>query len=267
MKFVDEVMIEVKAGDGGDGCVSFRRELYAPRGGPNGGDGGDGGSIYVDAVAGLNTLADYRYTRKFDAERGENGMGTECTGKSGADLHIRVPVGTVIYDVDTEELLGDLVTEGQSLMVARGGFHGIGNARYKSSTNRAPRQSKPGTPGEARKLRMELKLLADVGLLGLPNAGKSTLIRAISAARPKVADYPFTTMYPNLGVVRVATDQQFRGGGYSGCDRRRGGRRRSGYAFSQASCPVPICCCTWSISLPSIRMSIRSKRCARSPPN
>ncbi len=209
MKFVDEVMIEVKAGDGGDGCVSFRRELYAPRGGPNGGDGGDGGSIYVDAVAGLNTLADYRYTRKFDAERGENGMGTECTGKSGADLHIRVPVGTVVYDVDTEELLGDLVAEGQSLMVARGGFHGIGNARYKSSTNRTPRQSKPGTPGEARKLRMELKLLADVGLLGLPNAGKSTLIRAISAARPKVADYPFTTMYPNLGVVRVATDQSF----------------------------------------------------------
>lgn len=209
MKFVDEVTIEIKAGDGGDGCVSFRRELYAPRGGPNGGDGGDGGSVYVDAVAGLNTLADFRYTRIFEAPRGENGSGTECTGKSGADLHIRVPVGTVIYDVDTEELLGDLVAEGQSLLVARGGFHGLGNTRYKSSTNRAPRQSKPGTPGEARRLRMELKLLADVGLLGLPNAGKSTLIRAISAARPKVADYPFTTLHPNLGVVRVATDQSF----------------------------------------------------------
>ncbi|MHB8473202.1 MAG: Obg family GTPase CgtA [Gammaproteobacteria bacterium] len=209
MKFVDEVTIEVKAGDGGDGCVSFRRELYAPRGGPNGGDGGDGGSVYVDAVAGLNTLADFRYTRIFEARRGENGSGTECTGKGGADLHIRVPVGTVIYDVDTEELLGDLVAEGQTLLVARGGFHGLGNTRYKSSTNRAPRQSKPGTPGEARRLRMELKLLADVGLLGLPNAGKSTLIRAISAARPKVADYPFTTLHPNLGVVRVATDQSF----------------------------------------------------------
>jgi len=209
MKFVDEVTIEVKAGDGGDGCVSFRRELYAPRGGPNGGDGGDGGSIYVDAVAGLNTLADFRYTRSFEAKRGENGMGTDCTGRSGEDLHIRVPVGTIIYDVDTEELLGDLVADGQSLLVARGGFHGLGNARYKSSTNRAPRQSKPGTTGEARRLRMELKLLADVGLLGLPNAGKSTLIRAISAARPKVADYPFTTLHPNLGVVRVATDQSF----------------------------------------------------------
>lgn len=209
MKFVDEVTIEVKAGDGGDGCVSFRREMYAPRGGPNGGDGGDGGSVYVDAVAGLNTLADFRYARTFEAQRGENGSGTECTGKSGADLHIRVPVGTMVYDVDTEELLGDLAADGQRLLVARGGFHGLGNTRYKSSTNRAPRQSKPGTPGEARRLRLELKLLADVGLLGLPNAGKSTLIRAISAARPKVADYPFTTLHPNLGVVRIATDQSF----------------------------------------------------------
>ncbi|MGW8309912.1 MAG: Obg family GTPase CgtA [Thiogranum sp.] len=209
MKFVDEATIDVKAGDGGNGCVSFRREKFIPKGGPDGGDGGDGGSVYLLADAGLNTLADFRYDRRFRARRGENGAGRNCTGKSGEDLDVRVPAGTLVYDDDTGELLGDLVRDQQRMLVARGGFHGLGNARYKSSTNRAPRQSKPGTPGEQRTLRLELKLLADVGLLGKPNAGKSTLIRAISSARPKVADYPFTTLYPNLGVVRVAAHRSF----------------------------------------------------------
>jgi len=209
MKFVDEATIDVKAGDGGNGCVSFRREKFIPKGGPDGGDGGDGGSVYLVADTGLNTLADFRYDRRFRAQRGENGSGRNCTGKSGVDLEVRVPTGTLVYDEDTGELLGDLVSAEQRLVVARGGFHGIGNARYKSSTNRSPRQSKPGTPGEQRTLRLELKLLADVGLLGKPNAGKSTLIRAISSARPKVADYPFTTLYPNLGVVRVAAHRSF----------------------------------------------------------
>jgi GTP-binding protein len=209
MKFVDEATIEVKAGDGGNGCVSFRREKYIPKGGPDGGDGGDGGSVFLVADAGLNTLADFRYDRRFQARRGDNGAGRNCTGKSGEDLKVPVPAGTLVYEDETDELLGDLVEDGQRLLVARGGFHGLGNARYKSSTNRSPRQSKPGTPGEQRTLRLELKLLADVGLLGKPNAGKSTLIRAISSARPKVADYPFTTLYPNLGVVRVAPHRSF----------------------------------------------------------
>lgn len=209
MKFIDEAIIKVIAGDGGNGAVSFRREKFIPFGGPDGGDGGDGGSVYLEAQSGLNTLADFRATRTFEAERGGKGMGQDMTGKSGADLSVPVPAGTLVYDVDTQELLGDLVQVGERLRVAQGGFHGLGNARFKSSVNRAPRQSKPGSPGERRTLRLELKLLADVGLLGLPNAGKSTLIRAVSAARPKVADYPFTTLYPNLGVVSVGEHRSF----------------------------------------------------------
>ena len=209
MKFVDEVIIRVEAGDGGNGGVSFRREKYIPFGGPDGGDGGDGGSIYLQAGGELNTLGDYGVTRRFQAEVGQKGMGSNCTGRSGADLIAVVPVGTIAYDADTEELIGDLVEPGQRLLVAQGGFHGLGNTRYKSSVNRTPRQSKPGTPGEQRNLRLELKVIADVGLLGMPNAGKSTLIRAVSAARPKVADYPFTTLHPNLGVIRIGWLQSF----------------------------------------------------------
>ncbi|MBJ6610983.1 MAG: GTPase ObgE [Candidatus Thiothrix moscowensis] len=209
MQFVDETVIRVKAGDGGNGCVSFRREKYIEFGGPNGGDGGDGGDVYLVAERNLNTLIDFRHERYYEAQRGENGSGNNMTGKRGDDREIRVPIGTVVYDEETGELIGDLTQPEQRLLVAKGGWHGLGNLRYKSSVNRAPRQSKPGTPGELRVLRLELKLLADVGLLGLPNAGKSTLISAVSAARPKVADYPFTTLYPNLGVVRVGALQSF----------------------------------------------------------
>lgn len=209
MKFIDEARIVVKAGDGGNGCVSFRREKYIPFGGPDGGDGGDGGSVWLTGDSGLNTLADFRFQRRFDAERGENGKGQNRTGRSGADLEIPVPVGTQIWSTETGELIGDITLAGQRVLVAQGGFHGLGNTRYRSSTNRAPRQSKPGTPGELRELTLELKLLADVGLLGLPNAGKSTLLRTVSAAEPKVADYPFTTLHPQLGVVRVGPLQSF----------------------------------------------------------
>lgn len=209
MQFVDETVIRVKAGDGGNGCVSFRREKYIEFGGPNGGDGGDGGDVFLVAERNLNTLIDFRHERYYEAQRGENGSGNNMTGKRGDDREIRVPIGTVVYDEETGELIGDLTQPEQRLMVAKGGWHGLGNLRYKSSVNRAPRQSKPGTPGELRVLRLELKLLADVGLLGLPNAGKSTLISAVSAARPKVADYPFTTLYPSLGVVRVGALQSF----------------------------------------------------------
>jgi GTP-binding protein len=209
MKFVDEATIKVQAGNGGRGMVSFRREKFIPFGGPDGGDGGDGGSIHVVASRGLNTLADFRYQRSFKAKNGEPGGSADCSGRGGEDLEIVVPVGTVIYDTETEELLGDLAEEGQRLLVARGGKGGLGNQHFKSSTNRAPRRATPGYPGEKRELRLELKLLADVGLLGLPNAGKSTLISAVSAARPRIADYPFTTLHPNLGVVYVGEHKSF----------------------------------------------------------
>ena len=209
MKFVDEASIRVQAGDGGDGCVSFRREKFIPKGGPDGGDGGDGGSVYLVGDANLNTLVDFRMQPTFRAQRGQNGMGRNRTGQGGEDLMIRVPLGTRVRDRDNEELLGELATQDQRLLVARGGRHGIGNVHFKSSTNRTPRQSTPGTLGDRRELALELVLLADVGLLGLPNAGKSSLIRQLSAARPKVADYPFTTLYPGLGVVSLGIGRSF----------------------------------------------------------
>jgi GTP-binding protein len=209
MKFVDEAKIKVMAGAGGNGCLSFRREKFIPFGGPDGGDGGDGGDVYLLADTQVNTLIDFRYQRHFKAERGEHGRGRLCSGARGQDLVIKVPVGTEAWDDDTNELIGDLTEAGQKLMVAKGGWHGLGNARYKSSINRAPRQTSDGTPGEERNLRLEMKLLADVGLLGLPNAGKSTFISQVSAAQPKVADYPFTTLYPNLGVVTLKDVRSF----------------------------------------------------------
>jgi GTP-binding protein len=209
MKFVDEADIVVEAGNGGNGSVSFRREKFIPRGGPDGGNGGDGGSVYLAARAGINTLADFRVQRIFRAPHGCKGGGRNMTGASGEDLRIDVPEGTIVTDLDTGETLGDLSGDGNALLVARGGRGGAGNTCFKSSINRAPRQSTPGEPGESRRLGLELRLLADVGLLGLPNAGKSTLIRMISAARPRVADYPFTTLHPNLGVVRVGSEQSF----------------------------------------------------------
>jgi GTPase len=209
MKFFDEAHISVHAGNGGNGAASFRREKYVPRGGPDGGDGGRGGNVILIADRNLNTLIDYRYTRIYRAEHGENGRGADCFGKGGADLTLRVPVGTVITCISTGEVLADLSFDGSSCIVAQGGAGGLGNLRFKSSTNRAPRQCTPGEPGVSRELKLELKVLADVGLLGLPNAGKSTFIRAVSAARPKVADYPFTTLQPNLGVVRVGENQSF----------------------------------------------------------
>jgi len=209
MKFVDEARIRVQAGNGGRGCLSFRREKFVPFGGPDGGDGGHGGSVYLRAAPGINTLADFRVERTFKAKSGESGSGNDCFGRGGDDLYVSVPIGTVIRDSETGEQLGDLVREGDTLLVAHGGKGGWGNARFKTSTNRAPRQFGTGLPGEKRVLELELKVIADVGLLGLPNAGKSTLIRAVSSARPKVADYPFTTLHPNLGVVYCGEHRSF----------------------------------------------------------
>ena len=209
MKFVDEAEIKVEAGKGGNGCLSFRREKYIEKGGPDGGDGGDGGSIFFQADAALNTLVDFRFKPHYRAQSGQPGQGHNCTGRGGEDLLIKVPVGTSVIDVDTEELIADLEKADQLVMVAKGGFHGLGNTRFKSSTNRAPRQTTEGTAGETRTLQLQLRLVADVGLLGLPNAGKSTFIRSVSAARAKVADYPFTTLVPNLGVVTLGPERSF----------------------------------------------------------
>ncbi len=209
MKFIDEANVRVEAGNGGNGCCSFLRLKFMPMGGPDGGDGGDGGSIFLQADEGINTLIDFRYTKLFQAPNGEKGRGRNCSGRAGDDVTLRVPVGTMVYDSDTDELIHDLTLDGQRICVAKGGAHGVGNARFKSSVNRSPRRTVPGTPGDRRNLRLELKVLADVGLVGMPNAGKSTLITAVSAARPKVADYPFTTLHPNLGVVRVSQHRSF----------------------------------------------------------
>ena len=210
MKFIDEANISVKAGNGGSGIVSFRREKYIPMGGPDGGDGGDGGSVYVIGTTDLNTLSDFRHTRRFTAKNGGRGQSRNCTGAKGEDVIIEVPLGTVITTIDHGELVADVADNcSEPILIARGGFHGLGNARYKSSTNRAPRQHSTGSEGELFDLKLEMKVLADVGLLGMPNAGKSTFIRSVSAARPKVADYPFTTLHPNLGVVSVAKHRSF----------------------------------------------------------
>ena len=209
MKFIDEAIIEVHSGKGGDGIVAFRREKYVPRGGPSGGDGGRGGSVFIKADRNLNTLIDYRYKRIHRAQNGENGQGKDCYGKAGDDIFLRVPVGTVVYDADTDQLIADLAADGQTEMICKGGNGGLGNIHFKSSINRAPRQCTPGEPGQNHRLRLELRVLADVGLPGLPNAGKSTFIRTVSAARPKVADYPFTTLQPHLGVVRIDFNKAF----------------------------------------------------------
>jgi GTP-binding protein len=272
MKFVDEANIKIKAGDGGNGCISFRREKF----------------IRLVADEGLNTLVDFRHQRSFKAKRGQNGMGSQMYGKGGEDTEIRVPVGTMITNVDTDEVIGDLTSHGQRMLVAQGGKGGLGNIHFKTSVNRAPRKATPGTPGEERELKMELRLLADVGLLGFPNAGKSTFIRAVSAATPRVADYPFTTLHPNLGVVSLGTDQSFVIADIPGLIEGAADGAGLGIQFLKhlqrtrlllhlvdlaplepdadsfcATWPVPACCCTWSIWRRSM-MPTRSSKCARS---
>lgn len=209
MRFIDEAIVTVKAGDGGNGIVSFRREKYVPKGGPDGGDGGKGGDVYVIADDNTNTLVDYRFTRRFDAKRGENGGSKNCSGRGADDIYLTVPIGTTVVDVETDSVIGDLTAKGQTLLVAKGGDGGLGNTHFKSSTNQAPRRATSGFAGELKQLKLELKVVADVGLIGLPNAGKSTFIRQVSAARPKVANYPFTTLVPNLGVVDVGRHRSF----------------------------------------------------------
>ena len=245
MKFVDEVTIRVQAGSGGNGTLSFRREKFVPLGGPDGGDGGDGGSVYLVGREGLNTLADYRHTRRFQAQNGAKGGGADRSGKQGVDLFLPVPVGTKVTEADTGEVIGEITREGEQLLVARGGRHGLGNTRFKSSVNRAPRKTTPGQPGEVRELALELQVLADVGLLGLPNAGKSTLLRAVSQARPKVADYPFTTLHPHLGVVRVGEHRSFVAADIPRADRGRGRGRRPRHPVPCAIWRARASCCTW----------------------
>jgi GTP-binding protein len=269
VKFIDEALIEVIAGDGGNGAVSFRREKYVPRGGPDGGDGGRGGSIFIVADRNINTLIDYRYARIHRAKRGENGRGADQYGHGAADIVLRVPVGTTIVDADTGETIADLATDGQQALVAKGGKGGLGNIHFKSSTNRAPRQFTPGGQGEQRRLRLELKVLADVGLLGLPNAGKSTFIRAVSAARPKVADYPFTTLAPNLGVVRTDTSRSFVIADIPGLIAGAADGAGLGHQFlrhlqrTRRTIPTPTPCAMPARSSPS--SSATTSRCTRSP--
>ncbi len=265
MKFVDEAIIRVHAGNGGNGCVSFRREKFIPFGGPDGGDGGDGGSVWLLADENLNTLVDFRHQRVFRAQRGQNGMGRQMSGRGGEDCVIRVPVGTEVIATETDEPLGDLTVHGQRLRVAAGGHGGRGNVHFKSSVNRAPRRATPGSEGEARELRLELKLLADVGLLGFPNAGKSTFIRAVSAATPRVADYPFTTLHPHLGVVRIETDKSFViadiPGLIEGASEGRGLGHRSSNTSAARACSYTWW--TWRRRTAAIRCS----RCAPSKPS
>ena len=244
MKFVDEAFIDISAGDGGNGCVSFRHEKYKEFGGPNGGDGGRGGHVFAVADSNLNTLVDFRYSRRHDAKRGEHGMGSDMFGAAGEDIILKMPVGTIISDVETGEVLFELLTDGEVITIAKGGDGGFGNMRFKSAINRAPRQKTPGWPGEKRSVKLELKVLADVGLLGMPNAGKSTFISAISNARPRIADYPFTTLHPNLGVVRVGPEQSFVVADLPGLI--EGAWKVPVWAtFSCAICSAPVCCCMW----------------------
>ena len=259
MKFIDEARIEVIAGDGGNGCASFRREKFRPFGGPDGGDGGKGGSIFVVADRNINTLVDFRYSKTHHARNGEPGRGSDCYGKGAEDVYLRMPVGTLIVDDLNGEIIADLMEHGQTELLAKGGEGGWGNIHFKTSTNRAPRQKTEGKEGERRTLRLELKVLADVGLLGMPNAGKSTFITAVSNAKPKIADYPFTTLHPNLGVVRVSHEKSFVIADIPGLI--EGAAEARAWATSSSStCSAPTCCCTSSTCRSSRRTWIRSRK-------